>query len=281
MIQLGGDICSSFDSATSREWLETNGIGGYASGTLSGANTRRYHGLLVAAADPPVGRVVTLSKFEETLIVDGERFELSTNRYTGTVYPHGYRSLSRFELDPFPIWTYEVGKVLLQKTVFMVHGENTTVIQWSASRKSGSGRVGGCRFEIKPLVAFRDHHHLRGSRAGFRSDAVTAKGHISIKPEAALPRVHFDHNAESVDYQGHWYRNFEYPIEEERGFDHCEDLYQPFSLTFDLKEPATIIVSTDPERRSRDASKLRKGEMRRRADLIAGSRIKDKGLWPY
>ena len=105
-------------------------IGGFASATITGLNTRRYHGLLVAATKPPVGRMVMLSKLEETLIVDGRRFDLSCNRYPGVVHPEGYRYLREFRLDPFPVFVYEVGGLVLEKSVFMVHGENTTVIRY-------------------------------------------------------------------------------------------------------------------------------------------------------
>ena len=96
MIELNQDICRDFSQATSREWLETNGIGGYASSTVAGANSRRYHGLLVAATNPPLGRMVLLSKFEETLVIGGERYELSTNQYPGAVHPDGYKYLTGF-----------------------------------------------------------------------------------------------------------------------------------------------------------------------------------------
>ena len=92
LIKLSKKIAADFDASTSREWLETNGIGGYASGTISGAHTRRYHGLLVAATKPPLGRTVLLTKFEETLVIDGERFELSTNQYPAAVHQIGRAS---------------------------------------------------------------------------------------------------------------------------------------------------------------------------------------------
>ena len=87
MISFDSDICANFAEATSREWLETNGIGGYASGTISGASTRRYHAILTAATKPPLGRITTAAKIEETLIIDGERFDLSSNQYPGKVSP--------------------------------------------------------------------------------------------------------------------------------------------------------------------------------------------------
>ena len=130
MIQFDHGICSDLESALSREWLETNGLGGFSSSTIIGLNTRRYHGLLTAATRPPVGRVVLLSKLEETLMIDGRRYELSANQYPGVVHPQGFRFQTGFRLDPFPVFTYEVERLQIEKSVFMVQGENATVIQY-------------------------------------------------------------------------------------------------------------------------------------------------------
>src|SRR5947207_5839322 len=105
MIQFDQAICGDLAAASRREWLETNGLGGFASSTVMGLNIRRYHGLLVAATKPPVGRMLLLSKLEETLVVRGRRFELSANRYAGAVHPQGYQYLKAFRLDPFPVFT--------------------------------------------------------------------------------------------------------------------------------------------------------------------------------
>ncbi len=115
----------------SSEWLETNGIGGFSSSTISGINTRRYHGLLTAANKPPVGRLVLLSKLEETLVIDGSRYEFSANQYPGVIHPQGFNYQISFRPRPFPIFTYEIDGVRIEKSVFMVHGENTTVVQYS------------------------------------------------------------------------------------------------------------------------------------------------------
>ena len=101
MIQFGKDTCGDLDAALRREWLETNGLGGFASSTIVGLNTRRYHGLLVATLKPPVERFVLLSKVEETLFIDGQPFDLSANRYPGTVHPQGFRFLKQFRLIRF------------------------------------------------------------------------------------------------------------------------------------------------------------------------------------
>src|SRR5262247_1428199 len=98
MIRFEQDVCRDLEKALSREWIETNGLGGFASSTIAGLNTRRYHGLLVTATSPPVGRTVLLSKLEETLVIDGRRYDLSTNQYGGAIYPRGYQYLIDFRL---------------------------------------------------------------------------------------------------------------------------------------------------------------------------------------
>src|SRR5258706_1014905 len=122
MIQFNGDAVRNLSEASKREWLETNGLGGFASSTIAGLNTRRYHGLLVGATKPPVGRMVPLSSLQETLIVDGRRYELSVNQYPGVVHPQGHLFLKQFRLDPYPIFTYEVDGTEIVKSIFMVQG---------------------------------------------------------------------------------------------------------------------------------------------------------------
>src|SRR5215475_7475027 len=123
MIEFENDILHNFDAASSREWLETNGIGGFACSTVIGLNTRRYHALLTAAMNPPAGRVVLLSKCEETLVISGRRYDLAANKYPGVVHPQGYMHLESFRLDPFPIFTFNVEDVVVEKSLFMVHGQ--------------------------------------------------------------------------------------------------------------------------------------------------------------
>jgi predicted glycogen debranching enzyme len=156
MIQFKQETCGDLEAALNREWLETNGLGGFASSTIIGLNTRRYHGLLVAATKPPVGRLVLLSKLEETLFVDGKRFDLSANRYPGVVHPQGFRYLTQFRLDPFPVFTYEVESIEIEKSVFMIHGENSTVTLYHLTKNNHPGSPKNLRLEIRPLVAFRE-----------------------------------------------------------------------------------------------------------------------------
>src|SRR6266536_6458753 len=135
MIHFTKPTLDNFEAATSREWLETNGIGGFACSTVIGLNTRRYHSLLTAAMRPPSGRVVLLSKVEETIVIDGEAFDLSTNQYSGAIHPRGYIHLEEFRLAPFPTSLFTVRGVQIEKSLFMVHGQNTTVIQYRILEK--------------------------------------------------------------------------------------------------------------------------------------------------
>lgn len=273
MIELGKELVSNFASASTREWLETNGTGGYASATVSGANTRRYHGLLVAATKPPLGRAVLLSKADETVIVGEKRFELSTNQYPGAVHPDGFRFLRSFKLDPFPVWTFDLDGLELKKKIFMQHGENTTIVKWSVENRGSDDEL-NIALEVRPLVAFRDHHRLRRSAEDFDTTVQVGRGHASIRPVADLPALHLNGNFASAEKTAFWYRNLEYAIEQERGFDFQEDLYQPFVLTFDLSKPASLIASTE-SLGAIDVDSAERLELKRRAKLVAGSKSKD------
>ncbi len=266
LIKLSKKIVPDFEAATSREWIETNGIGGYSSGTVSGAHTRRYHGLLIAATKPPLGRTLLLSKFEEILVIDGEQFELSTNQYPGTVYPRGYRLLTDFRLDPFPIWTFTIEGIEIEKKVFMVHGENTTIISWSVKKQKRFDK-NKIMLEMRPLLAFRDHHHLRREIDDLKLEIESSQTYVSFRPASDDTQLCLAHNAVSVDFSADWYRNVEYAIEQERGFNFHEDLFQPCVFTFDLNEPATVIASTE-SRSIAEAKKFEKTEIERRKSLI-------------
>ena len=271
MIHFDETTCGNLEAALEREWLETNGLGGYASSTIVGLNTRRYHGLLMAATNPPVGRMLLLSKLEETLIVNGERFDLSANQYSGAVHPQGYQYLKEFRLNPFPIFVYEIAGVTLEKSVFMVQGENTTVVQYKRLKKSRT--VKECHLEVHPLVAFRDYHSTGHENSILSNHIESVPGLATIKPYADLPQLHFTHNAEELVPTGYWYRNFEFAAERARGLDFSEDLFNHFSLKFDLgKTPSATVIASIEQRDVSDADKLRKAEVNRRKKLLLGTK---------
>ncbi|HUQ34161.1 MAG TPA: amylo-alpha-1,6-glucosidase [Pyrinomonadaceae bacterium] len=282
MIRFGRDICGDQGSALTREWLETNGLGGFSSSTITGLNTRRYHGLLVAATKPPVGRAVLVSKLEETLILNGRRYELSTNQYPGVMHPRGDRLQTGFRLDPFPIFTYETEEILIEKSVLMAHGENTIVVHYELREKKEESTnrrlpIINCSLEVRPLIAFRDYHSLIHENTMLNPQAQTFEGLAVIKPYAGLPALYVAHDAREFAASALWYRNFEYERERERGFDFTEDLFNPFALTFELGggRGANLIISTE-RREVKDGDALTQREIERRRKITESAPGKDE-----
>jgi predicted glycogen debranching enzyme len=272
MIQFDESICRNLGSADRREWLETNGIGGFASSTIVGLNTRRYHGLLVASTNPPVGRMVLLSKVEETLVIDGRRFDLSCNRYPGVVHPQGHEFLKQFRQDPFPVFVYEVEGLELEKSVFMVHGENTTVIQYTVL----SAPELSCTLELRPLIAFRDYHSTAHENGALNPSLHVESGRVSISPYQGCPTLNFAHTSGDIAQEGAWYRNFEYTMEQERGLDFREDLFNPMVVTFDLSStPRPVLVASTEARSAEAADRYRAAEVARRNAATAAAPVED------
>jgi predicted glycogen debranching enzyme len=265
MIKLDQESCRDLNIALSREWLETNGIGGFSSSTVIGLNTRRYHGLLTAATKPPVGRMVLLSKLEETLVIEGRRYELSANQYPGVIHPPGFNYQTGFRLEPFPIFTYEVEGLRLEKSLFMVQGENTTVIQYQII---GSTLPANVRLEIRPLIAFRDYHSTTHENSALNPHVEIQDGLATLTPYADLPALYVANDAREIDTNGFWYRNFQYAVEQERGLEFVEDLFSPCVLMFELDSTgrATVIASTQPHD-VRQADEYRNAEIDRRTRL--------------
>ncbi|HLY18255.1 MAG TPA: amylo-alpha-1,6-glucosidase [Bryobacteraceae bacterium] len=238
MIRFDESVCRDLSQALRREWLETNGLGGYASSTINGLNTRRYHGLLVAATRPPLGRMVLLSKLEETLVVDGRRFELSANRYPGVFHPQGYLYLKEFRQDPFPVFVYGVEGLEIEKSVFMKQGENTTVVRYELRAPRAA-----CTLELRPLIAFRDYHSTAHENDALDPRFEIDANRVKLAPYAGLPPLYLVHTGAGIQPAGYWYRNFEYDAERERGLDFHEDLFNPLVLVFDLSRDRRAIVT--------------------------------------
>lgn len=269
MINFNAEQCADFDFSSSREWLETNGRGGFASATVSGMNTRRYHALLVAAPAGQTQRVVLLSKLEETLVVGATRFDLSTNRYApGVTHPEGFRLQTGFRLDPHPVFIFRCGEVVLEKSVLIIHGENTTIIRYrllESLRESAGEQV---RLEVRPLVALRTYHSVQ--KMSTQTPLVVMNdgfAHIASGDEARC-QLRLAHDATEAHDENIWYENFAYDEEIRRGFNDAEDLFNPCLLRFKLDEKQTrnIIASADdaPEHAAREAAGLVEKELERR-----------------
>jgi predicted glycogen debranching enzyme len=256
-------ILADFNSSRSLEWLETNGLGGYASGTVSGAHSRRYHGLLVAATHPPAGRMNLLSKLDETIVMGQERYELGTNQYPGAVHPQGFQFLKKFQRDLFPEFHFEAGNVEIKKTIAALHGENTTLILYEVVKAPVA-----FGFELLPLYACRDFHGLSRANSFIGQQYILDDGILRYLNYQGCPEVFVSvPNSNFVESKG-WYYNFEYAVEQYRGLDYQEDLYTHGKFVVALKEgdKLGIIISTiDPA--NRDAFQLFETERRRRIDI--------------
>ena len=240
-IKFGRDICAHYESATAREWLVTNGIGGYASGTISGVLTRRYHGLLIAARKPPLDRKLLLVKLDETVEYDGESISLFTNRWDdGSVNPDGYRYIESFYLDGIiPVWKYTFADALLEKRIWMQQGTNTTYVRFSLIR--GSYPV---QLTLKALVDDRDHHGETHGGAPMLVGRI--EGGVQVTAPGSSPFYLLSDGA-NLQIQNEWYRSFALLVEQFRGFRGIEDHFfaAEFTATLQPGESLTIIVSTD------------------------------------
>ncbi|HEX8954335.1 MAG TPA: amylo-alpha-1,6-glucosidase, partial [Polyangia bacterium] len=264
------ELASDLAAGSRREWLETNGLGSFAMGTVAGAATRRYHALLCAATRPPVARMVLVNRVEETAIVDGSPYDLSTNFYPGAVHPEGHRAIVGFRLDPWPTWTLRAGGALIERSLFMPHGRQMTVVTWRLVEAAGG--ASRARLFVKPLISGRDYHALHVENEVLARDVAIAEGLVTMRPYAGVPAVYLHHNG-LFRARPDWYRRFEYPVELERGLDAHEDLFTPGELQLDLVPgvDAVAIFSVEPPAAEPlRPSELRHDERVRRGALLGG-----------
>ena len=239
----GREICGELALAESREWLCANGIGGFASGTVPGVLTRRYHGLLVAALDPPLGRTLLVAKVDEEIEYAGGRRPLFVNRWSdGTVDPSGHLNLEAFRLEgTTPVWTYACADALLEKRVFMERGANTTYVQYRLRRASGPATL-----HIKALVNYRDYHATtRGDGWQMRVEPIPDGLRVTAF-DGARPFVLLADGAEARPAHT-WHRGFRLAAEEARGLDAHEDHLHAGTVRMQLEPGAsrTLVLSCE------------------------------------
>lgn len=251
-VRFGREICGNLETSEQKEWLVTNGIGGYASGTVSGLLTRSYHGLLLATLEPPLGITLMLTKLDETVDYDQVSYPLHSNRWAdGTVAPHGYKQLESFHLDgTTPVWVYACADALIEKRVWMQQKDNTTYVRYKMLRGTLP-----LNLSLKALVNYRDRHSTTQSQ-GLNYEITNQKHGIKIKafPDAADLCLSATKNQEVIAWQinNEWYRNFALAVEEYRGLNSIEDhLYAGnCSVTLKLGESVTILASAEGWRTS-------------------------------
>ncbi|MFA4030271.1 MAG: hypothetical protein GDYSWBUE_001913 [Candidatus Fervidibacterota bacterium] len=265
-IEVGEQQLHDLDRAIKLEWLETNGIGGYASCTAVGANTRRYHALLVASLKPPRQRMVLLAKLSESLWVNGIEYQLDTNLYhPNAVHPQGYWLLKSFKLSPFPTMQFAVGGATLTKQIIMPHMRNSTIISYRLDAPKDA------LMRVRIFLNARDHHHITRYDASWLREAelCVLSRCVRIKARWYAPPLTISFTQGRFIESRDWYYNFRYPIEAERGLEDAEDLptigYIEARLSH--REPLHIVASVD-SLHADDAEEVISGELERRARLL-------------
>jgi predicted glycogen debranching enzyme len=229
----------TFENTYTQEYLLTNGIGGYCAATISGANSRRYHGLLVAAFNPPTERMVLVSKVEERIQVGEESHELSANQYPGLVHPQGFRYLEQVETNTRRIrWTYRGPGFRLEKTLQMVQGENTTLLVY----RNLSGQ--DLQLEVMPFLVYKDYHGQfhQEDRYDFYTEPLEAN-YLKVYATYGARPVYLRFSAGHWEADHAWYTHFEHLREAERGFDFQEDGFRLGMLRINLPDKAELSLA--------------------------------------
>lgn len=275
-IEVGRGDLATFDLASNREWLVTNGLGGFASGTVGEANTRRYHGLLVAALAPPLGRTMTVAKLDVTARYCDNDYPLTSNEFAdGSVEPPGYRHIERFRLEyGLPVWEYAFNDALIEKRLFMPHGENTTLVQYRVLRASAAVIL-----LLRPLCTYRDYHsHTQGN---WSIGCTTLKDGFRIEahPDAQPYEVRALGAREAAGVP-EWYWRFRHRMEASRGLDDTEDLFGPGGMRAELNagDTTSVVISSETSPSS-DFEAAHTKEIARRQAILEGVDHEDLPTW--
>jgi predicted glycogen debranching enzyme len=229
------------------EWLETDGLGGFASGTASGIRTRRYHALLLAATTPPTGRVALVNGVDAWIETAGRTFALTSQRYEpGVIHPDGSQRVSSFTAEPWPRWTFtfEDG-TSLEQSIVVLHGAPLVAISWRLT--SRVQHMPAARLFVRPFFSGRDYHSMHHENGAFRFEPERRDDRLVWRPYDGIPAVHALSNGE-YRHEPDWYRNFRYDEEAARGLDASEDLASPGVFTWTLTdEDAYLVFAATPE----------------------------------
>ncbi len=229
----------SWVSETRREWLEVDGLGGFASGTASGIRTRRYHALLLVATTPPTGRYVLVNGLEAWLETPAGTFSLTSQHYApDVVHPDGVSRIQQFSAEPWPQWTFALTDgTRIEHGIFVQPGRASTALYWRLLE----GRGG--TLAVRPLISGRDYHSLHYENPAFNFEAEMGSGRVIFNPYKGVPAI-VVHSSGIYSHQPEWYRNFLYSEERERGLDCVEDLASPGLFRWELgKGEATMRLS--------------------------------------
>lgn len=250
-----------------KEWVISNGIGGFASSSVLGANTRRYHGLLIASLMPPAKRHLIISKLDESIIVDGEEYNLFTNVCKNYI-SDGYKYLDSFEKEYLPTFTYKVNDIKVVKTITMVYGKNTVVVQYKIKNGKKESKL-----KLAPIVNFRDFHHMNTNHEyTVEQEIENNKVRLEIDGNNKNPVYMYIQDADYIKHENDTFWNMFYLKEEERGFYPEENLLVPGRFEIILKpretKEITFVASLDEDIENLDGNKVIEEEIKRLENIV-------------
>ncbi len=245
ILALDRDALLRLETSLTQEWLQTDGLGGAASSTVLLCPTRRYHALLLTPRPGSARRYAWLSRYDETLLVQGRELPLSMARYRGVWAPHGHQALESFELTPFPRWTWLWGGVRIEREVLVPAGEACVLVRWCVS---GAGAP--VKLRLRPLLPFREADALSVENMALdgRVERLALGGGdgISCRPYAELPRISIvASNPAPWTTDAAWYRGLEYAVDLQRGYDGHEDQFSPGFFEMKLTDGADVVVQAN------------------------------------
>ena len=254
-INVRRDTLSEIDQALSLEWLVTNGLGGYASSTVLGVNTRKYHGLLIAAFNPPVNRWVLLTKIDEQITIGTETFEIGTNEFRDVIHPKGYRFLSEFSVAPLPTFRYDVGFVNLTKTVFMPYMKNATIVIYEASNSSKEEVI----VKISPLVNSRHIYNVtQKDKLPWSFIQKRYSDGVIVEPSDSLSSLFLSAGNSGFVEESWWVDKLFYRTDASRSENSIEDNFRPgfFKFSIGPKETKRFFIIATAGKNEQEARTL-------------------------
>lgn len=268
ILRLAASDLHDFDAAVGKEWLETDGCGGYAASTVLACPTRRYHGWLVAPAGSGGARHVFFTRFDEWLATPFGEHPFSCARWPRTIAPRGDRLQTAFELAPFPTFTYEIDGMTLRREILMPKGRHAVLVRYTLT----GGGSAGVELRLRPLLACRVADALTFENPDLDATVRRLTDGIACQPYPNLPRVAITWGAGAGEIDGGsaWYRNAEYAVEKARGFDDHEDNWSPCRLRFALREGAPLVMAVSVHEPIVDPRSAFAAEAKRRS-AAAGS----------
>ncbi|MCP4677946.1 MAG: glycogen debranching protein [Deltaproteobacteria bacterium] len=260
-IKIRKQVCADTSRALEMEWLDTNGIGGYASSTILGCHTRKYHGLLVARLAEPRGKFVLLSKLEDSLFFDDEELFMTAHQYSDTLFPGEHGALVEFGQARVLSFKYRFRDAHVLKEIAMLEGEDTVLVKYTCTKN----RV-GAKLRVKPLIAYRGFHDTAKENVFLRVRTFPIPGGFLVSPYDGMPSLHFQNNCPSSHFYPApvWYRRFHYSYEARRGFDASEDLFCPGIVELDFEKGTEVVFSASTGEQSDDLANIWDRELDRR-----------------